>query len=461
MQIVPVSKDDLSKIEEVGPGKFIEYDKYLDYFEEPQKIVEMDTQKLLSSALLNPDAQIDFLDFMETLTTDDKLLLIQSMIEDYSKDDLVNIIYPIIMCEKDEKLVETIINELIKAKSALSYYPLKKFVELSKNEGLKKLAARGLKELQIAGINEEKAKAYYSQRFKNSILYNCYVSMPDGKGNIGQIFSRIRFDNSMQMFCVVINDVKGITDCFGISDISMLEYSLITKKFSDEDEPFSTTFETGLAWINEAEKLTFEKDNILPYEYVCWKEILFDVQDTLDGNNDFITKALEILPQKDCDLDAIYRTDVLAKMFFVRKDNQKFDDLIKELDEKFFSQGIKLNKAEEILKENLTNVFDEKTKTLYIKRLQKIAFILMSNSKNNIASQIYNLTKNYKLLNEFFLEVLKKSLFVFYQHEFQNKMNPSNDNIFMKKLQKNGTNLEPVKIKELLEEILKEWAKDE
>ena len=106
-------------------------------------------------------------------------------------------------------------------------------------------------------------------------------------------------------------------------------------------------------------------------------------------------------------------------------------------------------------------VFDEKTKTLYIKRLQKIAFILMSNSKNNIASQIYNLTKNYKLLNEFFLEVLKKSLFVFYQHEFQNKMNPSNDNIFMKKLQKNGTNLEPVKIKELLEEILKEWAKDE
>ena len=70
-------------------GKFIEYDKYLDYFDEPQKVVEMDTQRLLSSALLNPEAQIDFLDFMETLSTDDKRLLIQSMIEDYSKDDCV------------------------------------------------------------------------------------------------------------------------------------------------------------------------------------------------------------------------------------------------------------------------------------------------------------------------------------------------------------------------------------
>ena len=57
-------------------GKFIEYDKYLDYFDEPQKVVEMDTQRLLSSALLNPEAQIDFLDLMETLSTDDKLLLI-------------------------------------------------------------------------------------------------------------------------------------------------------------------------------------------------------------------------------------------------------------------------------------------------------------------------------------------------------------------------------------------------
>ena len=225
-------------------GKFIEYDKYLDYFDEPQKVIEMDTQRLLSSALLNPEARIDFLDFMETLSTDDKMLLIQSMIEDYSKDDLANIISPIIMCEKDEKLIEAVINELINTKSALSYYPLKRFSQLTKNEWIKKLANKGLKELQIAGINEEKAKQYYLKRFKNSILYNCYVCMPDGKGNTGLVFSRIRSDNSIQLFCVVLNDINGITDCFGFSDISTIEFSLIIKKFSGNEEPLSITFET-------------------------------------------------------------------------------------------------------------------------------------------------------------------------------------------------------------------------
>ena len=57
-------------------GKFIEYDKYLDYFEDPDKIIDLDTHKILNSAMLNPDAQINFLDFMVTLSKRDKLLLI-------------------------------------------------------------------------------------------------------------------------------------------------------------------------------------------------------------------------------------------------------------------------------------------------------------------------------------------------------------------------------------------------
>ena len=442
-------------------GKFIEYDKYLDYFDEPQKVIEMDTQRLLSCALLNPEAQIDFLDFMETLSVEDKKLLIQSMTEDYSSDDLANIISPIIMCEKDETLVEIVIKEIITAKSPLSYYPLKRYGELSKNEILKKLANRGLKELQIAGINEEKAKSYYLRRFKNSILYNCYVSMPDGKGNIGMIFSRIRSDNSLQMFCVVINDIKGITDCFGLSDISTLEYSLIIKKFFNEEMPLSITFEAGLSWLNEAEKLTFEKDMRLPYEYFCWKEILFDVPDTLINKTDFVEKAVKILPKKDCNLEEIFKSDVLSKLFFTKNDNINFDAFIDETDKMLAHDGGDLQKVEQIIKTSLPKIFDDNTKKIFVSRMHKISFILMSNSENNMASQVYDLTQNEELLKEFFIEVLKKSIFVFYRQEFQNKVNAPENNIFMRKVQKTGSALDLSKIKELLEIILKEWAKDE
>ena len=443
-------------------GKFIEYDKYLDYFEEPQKIVEMDTQKLLSSALLNPDAQIDFLDFMETLSKSDKQLLIQAMIEDYSKDDLANIIAPIILCEKDEQMVETIIKELINTKSALSYYPLKRFCELSKNEAFVRLANKGLKELQLAGINEEKSELYYNNRFNNSILYNCYASLPDGKGNIGMIFSRIRSDNSIQMFCTVINDIKGITDCFGFSGISPLEFSLIIKKFAGNEEPYKLTFEMGLKWLDEAEKRSFETDNILPYEYVCWKEILYDVPKTLFNENDIIEKSLNILPKKECDLEEIYKSDYLSKLFFTINDNKNFDELTNKIDEELStSQNFDLKNIENLLKENISVIFDEKTENIFKQRIQKTAFILMANSKNKHASQLYNLSSDKNLLKEFYLEVLKKSLFVFYQQEFQNKMNVSNDNIFLKKSQKQNTKLSSVELKELLEKILEKWGKDE
>ena len=45
--------------------------------------------------------------------------------------------------------------------------------------------------------------------------------------------------------------------------------------------------------------------------------------------------------------------------------------------------------------------------------------------------------------------------------EFQNKVNAPENNIFMRKVQKTGSALDLSKIKELLEMILKEWAKDE
>ena len=443
-------------------GKFIEYDKYLDYFEEPDKIIDLDTHKILSSAMLNPEAQIDFLDFMETLSKSDKLLLIQSMVEDYSSDDLANIISPIILYEKDNEIIETVISELINSKSPLAYYPMKRFIELTKDESLLRTANKGLKELQIMGITQEKAKSYYQKRFNNSLLYTCYASLPDGKGNQGLIFSRIRSDNSIQLFCTVINDKNGIVDCFGFNTISQLEFSLILKKFCNSDEAFVTTFETGLSWLEESEKMSFKNGNTLPYEYICWKEILFDVNKTWDNSSDIMIKALDILPKKECNFDEIFSTNYLDKLFFTKKDNNAFSNFIDSLDNEISLNGINLTKIEDKIKTNTVLIFDENTVDLIKTRLQKIAFILMSNSRHAIASQIYELSKNEKLLNEFYIEIIKKSIFIFYEEEFQQRFSSDiqKDNIFLKNSQKPNSKLDNTMLKDILEHILSEWGQD-
>ena len=442
-------------------GKFIEYDKYLEYFDEPQTVIDLDTQKLLKSAMLNPEAQIDFLDFMETLPKSDKKLLINSMVEDYSKDDLANIIGPIILYETDEEILEPVINELINSKSALAYYPLTKFCDISKNEDLKRLAQKGLKELQLAGINEQTAKEFYDEKFSDSIQYMCYSSMLDGNGNQGLLFSRIRVDNSIQVFCVVINDLKGIIDCFGFNTLSNMEFSLIVQKFGGKGQSHVVSFESALLWVDEAEKLSVKKDFRLPYEYVCWKEILFDVNPYGYSSDEIIHGVLNILPNAYCDLDRLYATTYLDKLFFTKDDSEKFNKFMLDIDEKIAnSDSINLNEIENIIQNEVKNIFDETATNLFKGRLLKIAFILMSNSDGNTASEIYELTNNKNLLNEFFVEVLKKSIFVYYEQEFKSRFSDNADNIFVKKFQKPASKLDNSKLQSLLEQILADWGRD-
>ena len=442
-------------------GKFIDYDKYLDYFEEPQNVIDIDTRKLLSEALLNPESQIDFLDFLETLSKRDKTLLIQSMVEDYTKDDLANILAPIVLYEKDKEILNLIIKELINSKSPLVYYPFKRYSELSKDEEMVRIVNKGLKELKIAGVTQERADEYYKERFKNSLLYSCYTGLVDGRGNQGLIFSRIRTDNTVQMFCVVINDKYGIVDSFGFNTISGMEFSLIVQKFSESDKPLSITFETGLSWLEEAEEISYLKNNKLPYEYICWKEILYDVSKNNLKSDDFICDALKILPAKQCDLTELFAANYLDKLFFTKDDNENFKSFIMEIDNLLSAQkDINLNLLEEKIKDNLDKVFDEDTTKTMVKRLERIAFIFMSNSNNDIASKIYELSKNKELQKEFFKEILKKSIFVFYEEDFKSRFDKNADNIFIKNAKKDSSKLDNSKVQELLEKILSDWGND-
>lgn len=58
-------------------------------------IIDNDTKNLLNQAIVNPEVQIDFLDFLSSVDSKDKLLLVKSLGEDYSEDALANILLPV------------------------------------------------------------------------------------------------------------------------------------------------------------------------------------------------------------------------------------------------------------------------------------------------------------------------------------------------------------------------------
>jgi hypothetical protein len=80
-------------------------------------------------------------------------------------------------------------------------------------------------------------------------------------------------DDRVQFAAVVIDDVYGIVDCFGFNDISKFEADAIIERFYRGEEVEEVPPETLKWFLEDAEKL-----GVMPYEYICWRNILADIE---------------------------------------------------------------------------------------------------------------------------------------------------------------------------------------
>ena len=71
-------------------GRHVNYEEYTTFFENPDEIIDADTSVLLSKAIVNPAAQIDFLDFLNALPEAEQDMLLSSLNEDYDGDTCNN-----------------------------------------------------------------------------------------------------------------------------------------------------------------------------------------------------------------------------------------------------------------------------------------------------------------------------------------------------------------------------------
>ena len=136
------------------------FDAIPQYFDNPEEVLDMETQKLLETAVVNPEAMLDFLDFIYAVPQKDKKLLLSSLIEDYSGDMLANIVYPILYADFDDEFKLFVIDILSESKSSLAIEPFKYLSEITDNKDIKDACSVGLKKLKLAGATEEKVIEY-------------------------------------------------------------------------------------------------------------------------------------------------------------------------------------------------------------------------------------------------------------------------------------------------------------
>lgn len=429
-------------------GSDIQYDDVNGYFTEFEQIVDEETKELLNTAIMNPEAQIDFMDFMISLPPEDQKVLIKSLNDDYSYDALANILIPIFLYNPKSELAKEVVSLLAESKSQLAFHAFEDAKEFI-GEDLYPMINKGLSTLKLAGVRVDNTIDFYKDILKASKPYKSYISYPDGHGNNAIAFSRKRPDNTLQFVAMVINDCYGVLDCFGFNEITEYDYSRIVERFFGKTDKVEISENVLKYLIDEAEKLSRYNMDILPYEYVCWKNILLDIEPKKPQCT-LIAKELT----KD-ELDKVLLYDVVQRWFYDVNTSDEFKKFINKLNQEMINNNFNID-LNTFVENNFNMIYNENELALWTRRVC-FASYLSELKAQNFESQMFLSLQNNK---EFLRNIIRKSIYEYYiSQRYLLSNTQKTQSLFKKSDNNNNIGLELMQVDLIISAIENLWVK--
>lgn len=401
------------------------------YIKNADDVIDMETEKFLQMAEINPEAQIDFLDFYFGTNETDRNLLLKSIIDDYSGDLLANILTPLIYSISDEEVLKMCIKGLLNSKSYLAYAPLDWLIVSSKNPAIVSLSKRIKNELKIAGLRENiSTLEYYSKLFKDSKPLDFFASSIDGASNFSLVFSRKNLKGAISTFFAVFNLETGPVSCFGFFNISENEYKNILSRFFKDTDKIPLNMYFGKTLIDEFINFAQHNEKTIPYELLCWRQLTYDINTLETGVADFMKADLE---GNDAftkfDLRRLINSEYASKWFFTY--SKRYPEYIGLIDKICALSEDKYDEFNSITLEFIEN-FENTRLFKYLKdRFLFQAYFLKCLNFKNLSSLFYSVYLNTAALKEFYDFSIKKSVYEFFLN-LQNLKDNADNNIFAK-----------------------------
>ncbi len=373
--------------------------------EDGNELLDAHTKQLLNTAIINPEIQIDFLDFMATIRVQDKITLLNSLSEDFSSDALANILIPVFMSDPDSPAGKEALKLLADTKSVLAFHVLEEMKNMTTGELLQEIK-RSLSTIKISGMREDKTKEFYKEILSNSKPDKFYLTYPDGHGDVAMIFTRKTEEGKIRFVSIVINVATGIKDCFGFFEISEFECSKILERFLKNEKTVDIDSKSFKTILYNAELTTIKNNQNswkLPYEYVCWKSLLVDIEYESQTIEELLQE--QILPAK-VNNDAItnlLQMGVSTHWFLDYKYSDEFENLLKALKD--------TKDIDSLLEQNIDKVFYSEEKIEWINKLILSAYIKSVIGKDEQAQILYGITQDDLVLKEMFGQILQRSIY--------------------------------------------------
>lgn len=435
-------------------GSECNYNEIPSYFENPEEVLDKETKKLLESAVFNPEAMLDFLDFISAVSTKDRNLLLDSLKLDYEGDVLANIIYPVLYSNYDDGFILEVINILSDSKSSLALKPFKYLIETSTNQEIIKACRTGLKKLKLSGATEEKAHEYFKNIVKDTIPAEFFTTIPDGNGNQALLLSRQNKKGYYILIAIVMNDKSGIIDCFGFFNITKEELIKVIGKFYKSEGKYKVKPEYVKTKIEEAIDITIKTKHKFPYEFICWNTFTSDLN-VLDTD-------LKTYIETNCKQKLISKNEVLnlltkeytLRWFITPSENILIKLLVDGIYKEDEPNIENINKK---IKDNIDKIFDEKEVIIWENRFFNLIYLLINNSLLKEADNFYTILKNNDLFTLFKVVIIQRSIFNYYVGLKENiKESFFTTNIFRKKNTKSKS-YDIKKIEKIINILKRHW----
>ena len=430
-------------------GSEIQYDDVNGYFTEFEQIVDEETKELLNTAIMNPEAQIDFMDFLLALPPEEQQVLVKALNEDYSHDALANILIPIFLYNPKSDLAKLVAELLANSKSQLAFHAFEDAKEFV-GEDLYPLINKGLSTLKLAGIRVDNTIEFYKEILKASTPYRSYISYPDGHGNNAVVLSRKRPDKTLQFVAMVINDKYGVLDCFGFNEITEFDFNKILDRFFGDSGRVEIDIRVLKFLIDEAEKLSRYNMDVMPYEYVCWKNILLDIEPKKPQCS---LKPKELATEE---LEAVSMLDFVQRWFYDAETSEGFKSFIEELNHLMRENEFSVD-LEKYIDDNFSTVYTREELLLWNRRVCFASYLSELKAKNAEAQLLLSLQDN----KEFLKNILRKSIYEYYVRQRWVLTNTkSTKSIFTKKQEEvNSIGFELMQVDMIISSIEERWVR--